>query len=348
MVESEKSPIVKLAGLTLFLSCVAAVAAEPPRATISNGLIRATLYLPDARDGYYRGTRFDWSGVISSLEYKGHNYFGEWFDRRDPNVSDIDFSNGITAGPNSAATGPVEEFFTDGRALGYDEAKAGGTFIKIGVGVLRKPEEKNYDHYRSYEIVDPGKWTVRKSGDRVEFIQALSDGAGNGYVYRKVVRLAKGSPEMVLEHSLKNTGRRPIDTSVYDHNFFTIDKQTTGPDLVVTFPFDLRGARPMGDVAEVRGKQLVYLRTLAKDDRAFTTLEGYGAEAKDYDIRVENRKTGAGVRVTGDRPITRLVYWSIRTVLSPEAYMQMHIEPGQSAEWRLTYRFYTLPQSESK
>jgi hypothetical protein len=43
-------------------------------ATISNGQLKATVYLPDAHSGFYRGTRFDWSGVISSLEFKGHNY----------------------------------------------------------------------------------------------------------------------------------------------------------------------------------------------------------------------------------------------------------------------------------
>src|ERR1043166_1607276 len=79
--------------------------ADPPQAEITNGQIRVKLYLPDTRNGYYRGTRFDWSGVIASLEYKGHNYFGEWFDRFDPKVYDVDFSNGISAGPNSAATG---------------------------------------------------------------------------------------------------------------------------------------------------------------------------------------------------------------------------------------------------
>ena len=38
-------------------------AADPPQAEITNGQIRVKLYLPDARNGYYRATRFDWSGV---------------------------------------------------------------------------------------------------------------------------------------------------------------------------------------------------------------------------------------------------------------------------------------------
>jgi len=325
----------------LLVSLYHAAAADHPQAEISNGAIHARLYLPDAQSGYYRGTRFDWSGVICALEYKGHTYFGEWFDRFDPRVADIDFTNGIAAGANSAATGPVEEFSSaNGKALGYDEAKPGGTFIKIGVGVLRKPQEPNYDRFRRYEIADPGKWTIHKAADRIEFVQELSDSAGYAYSYRKTVRLTAGKPEMVLEHSLRNTGRRVIETTVYDHNFLVIDKQPIGPDVVVTFPFDLRAARPMGNLAEVRGKQLVYLRKLEKDERAFTTLEGFGQSAQDYDIRVENRKTGAGVRIVGDRPLSRVVYWSIRSVLSPEPYIRVRIEPGQESQWRIAYTFW--------
>jgi len=45
-----------------------------PTAEISNGQLRAKLYLPDAQRGFYRSTRFDWSGVITSLECKRHQF----------------------------------------------------------------------------------------------------------------------------------------------------------------------------------------------------------------------------------------------------------------------------------
>lgn len=53
----------------LLLAVGSLVAAKVPQAKISNGLVRAKLYLPDSGNGFYRGTRFDWSGVIYSLEY---------------------------------------------------------------------------------------------------------------------------------------------------------------------------------------------------------------------------------------------------------------------------------------
>ena len=50
------------------------VALEPPKAEISNGQIRAVVYLPDAQSGFYRSTRFDWSGIVGSLKFGGHEY----------------------------------------------------------------------------------------------------------------------------------------------------------------------------------------------------------------------------------------------------------------------------------
>jgi len=73
---------------------------KSPETEITNGLIKAHLCLPDPTNGYYRGSRFDWSGVIASLEYKGHSYFGQWFNKYSPTIHD-------------AIMGPVEAFDPD-------------------------------------------------------------------------------------------------------------------------------------------------------------------------------------------------------------------------------------------
>ncbi len=312
----------------ILILAVALQAAEFPGATITNGQIQARLYLPNAATGYYRATRFDWSGVVASLEYKGHNYFGVWFPKYDPHLHD-------------SITGPVEEYRTGESGLGYDEAKAGGTFLRIGVGVLRKPQEKAFDRFKTYEIVDPGKWTVKTSKDSATFTQTVRD-ASSGYAYRytKTLRLAKDSPRLIIEHTLKNTGTKTIDTSVYNHNFFVIDGTPTGPDLHVSFPFDLKASVPFTGPVSPQGKDMVYSAELPTGISAYGELAGFGDTSKDFDIRVENSKTGAGVHLVGDRPLTRIVFWSIRTVVSPEPYIEMKIEPGKESRWNLTYDFY--------
>jgi hypothetical protein len=322
------------------------IAEDFPQTEISNGQLRVKLYLPAPKNGYYRGTRFDWSGVIASLEYKGHNYYGPWFEKMDPGIHDYIFAGTeVIAGACSAISGPVEEFDTNGAALGWDEAKAGGTFIKIGVGVLRKAGE-NYDAYTLYDIVDAGRWTVTQQHDAVEFVQELADpSSGYGYIYRKTVRLVEGKPEMVLEHSLKNTGRRTIQSTVYNHNFLVLDKQPPGPDFSISVPFQVRSAHPAPEGLQIQDNHVVFSKTLEHEDVVFTTLQGFGNAAKDYDIRVENSKVGAGMRIRGDRPLSSLNLWSIRKVLAMEPFIAMTIDPGSEFTWKTHYEYYTLSQN---
>jgi len=317
--------------LLLCLPSCFLLAEDYPKAEISNGLIHAEVLLPDARNGSYRGTRFDWSGVISSLQFSGHEYFGRWYEHHDPKIHD-------------AITGPVEAFQTNDKGLGYDEAKAGGTFVRIGIGTLRKPEEKDYRPYDTYEIVDPGKWTVGRHKDRIEFTQRLKSEQGYAYVYRKTVRLVKGKPQLLLEHSLKNTGRKVIETNQYNHNFFVIDHEVVGPDVVVKFVFTPNPTRGFKDRAEVHGQEIVFPRELERrNGGVFSELEGAGTQVKDYDFRIENLKTGAGVRFTSDQPLQKVNFWAIRTVAVAEPYIELKIEPGKESRWTIRYDFYTMP-----
>lgn len=320
----------KKARFTFFLLSIFTMGAKPgdqfPQAEISNGIIYARLYLPDADTGYYRGARFDWSGVVANLEYKGHTYFGQWFSRYSPTIHD-------------AIMGPVEDFYP----IGYDEAKAGESFIKIGIGALLKPEESCYAFTNPYQIINGGKWVVKKKKDQVEFVHKLQE-KGYAYEYKKKLQLVKGKPQMILSHSLKNTGSHTIETNVYNHNFFVIDNQPTGPDFDVKFTFNITG-KPNGQVkvGELRGNQIVFLKVLAKNEHLYyPTLPGFGNSAKDYDIRVENHKTGAAVRITCDQPLSKLVFWSAATTVCPEPYIRVSLKPGEVMHWKIFYEFYTI------
>jgi hypothetical protein len=256
-------------------------------------------------------------------------------------------------------------------------------FVKPGIGVLRR-DEANYNHSRPYPIVNGGKWDVKTAPDAVEFTQTLSEPSiGFGYVYSKVVRLTPGKPQMTISHVMRNTGSKSIATNVYNHNFTTIDKQSIGPDLEITVPWQMtraagRGGRgrqggapgapagqgqppvdpsaplaagqrigsqcgqpQMQSLASPQGNKLVYSKVLEGSECYQASFTGFGADAKDNDIRIENKKVGAGVHITGDRPLTRLGYWSIRTVVAPEPYIDLNIEPGQQFAWTYTYDYYT-------
>ena len=307
------------------LSCNA-VQDQPPQVEITNGLITAKLYLPDAERGYYQGCRFDWSGVIFELKYNGHDYFGPWNPIRDPNNHD-------------AISGPVEEFFQ----IGYEEAPVGGEFLRIGIGGLLKSDEEEFNRRGFYEFSNPGKWTVSRAKDQIVFTHVLNDVAGYSYVYEKTVRLIKDKPEMVLAHTLKNTGRKAIETIVYDHNYFTIDHQTTGPDFVVKFTFPLSSLDEIHPAVRFNDRQLEYVRALEPEEvTPAIQLQGHSSSMEDYNFSIENKKTGAAVKITCDRPVIRINYWSRSNALSPEPYINLHIQPGESFTWDITYNFYTL------
>ena len=297
---------------------------QVPQAEISNDLITAKLYLPDATQGYYRGSRFDWSGVIPELKFDGHDYFGQWFTRYDPIIHD-------------AICGPVEEF----SAINYEQASVGSEFIRIGIGGLRKSTDSRFDRFGYYELSNPGKWTVKKTKDCVVFIHQLKDVAGYSYIYEKKVRLTKGKPQMVLEHKLKNTGKKEIKTDAYNHNFFTIDHQTTGPNSVIkfTFPIQVTGENPL---AKINGRQIEFLRELSPRETVFWgDVQGHTNSVKDYDFCIENTKTGAGVRITCDQPVSKIIFWSSVKTQCPEPYIDINIQPGKTFTWTIIYDFYT-------
>ena len=402
--------------LVLLLSLALCQAAPLPEAStpfpqteIRVDTTRAALYLPDAARGYYRGTRFDWSGVVSSLRWNGHEYFGEWFDKHDPVLHD-----GIT--------GPVDEFLTGTSSLGYEEAadaeKAGlkpcatgdagrsahdaersahvaeravhvagrsahvagrsahnaersahvagrsahdagrsahdagrtgsaglqachsGTFVRIGVGAVKKPAgESAYQRFATYEIVDHGKWTVTPSGDHVTFVHELSDTNGYAYRYEKVVRVS--AARLMLEYKLRNTGRKRIDTTVYNHNFFTLDRRGTGPESSVTFAFDAKARRPM-ELAAFDGRRLRFTKAFGPKETMFTEIDGFGTAASDYDFRIENRESKAGVRITSDRPLDRLSFWSHPKTICPEPFIDVSVEPGAERTWFIHYELYDV------
>src|SRR5215472_12896756 len=202
---------------------------DHPKALLTNGKLNALVFLPDAKNGYYRSTRFDWSGVVGCVSLNGHTFFGEWFAQYDPLKND-------------SITGPVEEFriddgpiglndhgemFVQPGAIGYKEAKPGETFLKPGVGILRKVDDKPYQFGEMYPIVDTGNWTTKIGKRSIRFQQVLRGPDGYAYVYEKTLTLDKDEPVMTIEHSFRNTGQKAIDTFVYNHDFFILDGKPT-------------------------------------------------------------------------------------------------------------------------
>lgn len=307
--------------------CASKASNEFPQVSISNGQIHALIDLPDPQKGYYRSSRFDWAGVIPCLSYKGHTYFTPWRPEHDPLGHD-------------SISGPVEEFHSKDGAIGYGDAKAGDLFVKPGVGVLRRIDDAPYKFQTLYPIIDTGQRSYRAKKNQVSMTHRLNSALGYGYEYTKTIELEKGQPVMVIHHHMKNTGAKTIETDVYDHDFYRLDELPTGPDMVVHFAFEPKPGRELTNGGSIRGKDLIYANELQDRQSVSSNLTGYSTNSSDYVFKVENVKTGIGVEQTGDAPISNLVFWSVRATIAPEAYIHLHIPPGESQDWSIRYRFF--------
>jgi hypothetical protein len=297
-----------------------------PHAEISNDLVRMKLYLPDPQNGYYRATRFEWSGIISSLEYAGHQYFGEWKSTHDP------FFHEDLSGPVEASINP---------GLGYAEAKTGEKFIRIGVGVLEKPDEPEYIWNNTYKILDFGKWSIDQGKDWIEFTHEINSDIGYKYIYVKRIELKKDKPGFTITHTLKNTGTKIIETDQFNHNFFVIDGQITGPDFITTFPFSVRTQDDLKDLIKIKNKRLFFRREL-KEESIWLLIEGYTTDLKDHNVFVRNRKTGAGIQFSVNKPLHRLAFWATTTTLCPENFIFISLDPGEEEKWISDYTLFSF------
>lgn len=293
-----------------------------PVAEISNKYIRAKIYLPDRENGFYRATRFDWSGIIFSLVYNGHQFSGQWFEKYDPEIHD-------------AICGPVDEF----APVGFDAAIIGEEFLKIGIGTLCK-SSVDFQRFGLYQIMNPGKWEIIQDSSRIVFRHLLTS-ASYSYIYTKTVSLSEDKPVLMLHCSLKNLGKQPLESNVFNHNFFVIDRQVTGPDTRIIFPFKPEGdwRNPESPVT-IRKNEIVFTRHLDKGETVFMeNMHGFNPD-ENYHFQVENHAAKAGVHIMGNRHPYRMVFWASRLTVCPEAFIKLSVDPQEEFTWSNDYELY--------
>ncbi len=314
-------------GLLFVLSVVLPAKGEEqatyPMLTLQNKELKMRLYLPDAEVGFYRGVRFDWSGIIERVEYAGHRFYAPWRTPHDPTGNDF-------------VSGPAEEFGMD-NPMGFSEVKEGESFVKIGVGLLRKGDRDKYRFMGGFELIRAGEWKIEHGDTWVDFHQDFKGERGWAYRYYKRVELAADRPGFNIVHRLENTGEKKIDINHYNHNFTLIDGVPYGPDYSVEFPFTAPEPKAMRDsLGFFRENRIVAARPL--EGKSLSTLVHPGPGPVAYNAgKVRNNKTKAEVSFKGDTPIIKYNFWSVETAACPEPFIGIVLEPGQVQEWTNEY-----------
>jgi hypothetical protein len=309
----------------ILLFAILSLAADFPTRTLKSDELTVTVYEPDAEKGMYRGTRFDWSGVLD-VQFGPHKLFGPWLGNPDPKNHD-------------SIVGPCEEFGMFVNPLGYDDAKPGGHFLKIGVGVLVKPKEEKYRFMHTYTIAKTPTWTVTANNSVILFVQTITTDFGYAYKYTKYIAV-KGR-ELIVNHTLVNRGKKRIHTDHYNHNFFNVDGDAVGANYSLEFAFEPKAEKPVERFAELvklKGKTLTLGGPL-DSGTIYGGLVGFDSTAKTNGFSMLHAKSKVRVDVTGDKPLKQFNLWGMKTTICPEPFIELKIEPGKQESWTWKYVF---------
>lgn len=290
--------------------------------TIGNTSLKINLHAPDAEQGYYRGTRFDHSGVFEGIYYKGCNYTEEWFEAYSPEMHD-------------AVCGAAEEF----SPIGFDDAAPGAGFLKIGVGVLERLDEQPYDRFRLHKILDYGSRRLKVSKTSAIFGNSLRFG-DYGYDYEKTVEVLSDN-SFRIGHSLRNTGSKALKGDVYNHNFFTLGTLATGASRKMDFPFSPEGDwRAEYESVGLDGCGIRFRRTLERGESVYMGNlheAGKGLSGSPNAFRLTEESNGKGVEMTCARPMTKTVFWANHRIACLEPYIDFDIPVGGTFEFDIIY-----------
>ncbi len=275
----------------------------------------------------YRGTRFDHSGMIQKIQVSDHQLCERWHTGT-PNPD-----------ANDDVTGPCEEF-GNSKPLGYLPNRPGSHFLKIGVGVLKQPDEKEYRFWEKYEIVQPGTWTTHRDSSSIAYRQQLFADPENkavGYAYEKRVRVTETG--FRIEHSLKNIGTQPWKTDHYNHNFFLVDSDKVGPNYELQVPFPIEAIQRKANFDEtaiVTGKTIRF-RELVGSRSFFAELSGHKNQVADHQFQLRHAPSGVTIACQGDSPLSKMNFWGMGSTICPEPYTQIQLRPDETFEWNLAY-----------
>jgi hypothetical protein len=367
---------------TIALYLVYALSTPAPASAFSNvtleslgGDLSVVVYLPhgirpDERT-YYHSSRFDHGSMVGSIlrktrNGKTHELYGTdlWRVPHNSNwpESGVGLASEFGVGDDGSFCNyrcgwGLENDITNG-VLGYQEAKNGESFLKIGVGELIKGTCPTCDSSEDYKFNSPylfakePDWTMPAATENSVTLEhkAVMEDRGFGYDLKKVIALDGAT--LTVTSTLTNLGTAPFSTAWYSHNFFTCDSKGTGPgysvdlnikgkrDEIYEEPGTWSWATPLEKYARVdeniadkvhvdMSREMepgVRIKAEFVDDNA--TNGGFKIRACGVSIESDIPQVSAG-----GLPMYAYNLYIERGTLSPEPQILIHLEPGKSSTW---------------
>ncbi len=289
--------------------------------TFRIGSDRLTVDVAQPGGSLYAGTRFDWTGFVASVVLDGKHEFTvpEQLDNRHWS------SNG---------RGLCNEFqFADG----FAGVPAGARCIKPGVGLLAADGEE-YSFMKEYEN-QPFPVSFEHGGNWACFTQDALE--CNGYAFRQRKLLQVCGDALTVRSTLFNTGSKAMHLREYNHNFVAINRRPVDksyklfvnkvdPQAAFSRKFPFTG-----------NAENALLTWVAKPENPpFTLIQEVGPTCPGYVWQLVHDDEPVGMLEQDSFTPGYIQVWAIGHVLSTEVFVNLDIQPGESATWSRTWKFF--------
>ena len=244
--------------------------------------------------------------------------------------------------------------------LGYQSAKPGDPFLKIGVGKLIKGSCQTCDSTDDYKFNSPyvfatkPQWTFSQPSVNTIIMEHQETLNEYGYKLQKKISLERNV--LLVESTLTNLGSHPFSTAWYSHHFFSCDGKPIGPG----YSIDL-GLKPTDDISDLYEEPATlswstplqnYAKVQSTGETVLIEMEREierGVRIKTEFIQDLSTKGTFTIRACGtsivediaefvDEPYDPISMYAFnlyleRTTISPEPQLFIHLESGQSKTW---------------
>jgi hypothetical protein len=383
----------KMVIITYLMLAVAAVVIFPSAAyvniSLSSPYMSAKVFMPMESEGFtndrfYIGSRFEHGSMIGDfLIGNDREVYGRglWREPHNPNwpESGVGLASEFGCGHDGVACVGRGDIYNG--VLGYDTAKAGEPFLKIGVGALIKgscpacswKDDDVYKFNSPYKFFRPPSWKVLSSPGPNEVTIYSEEKLGEfGYGITKTTRL--DGNVLTVRSLLTNLGKKQFATPWYSHHFFTGDREPIGPGYVLNLglsEYGLPNQRPLfkqpglgswaGDINDY------FDITMASDGSISMTMkraipEGVKLKADFLDENTQTLTDGSfnvhapnGISVHERIPelqtqsrnpfIYAYSVYAERGALCPEPMLLLYLQPAETTFWTQNLRFSSSNRS---
>lgn len=359
--------------------------------TLKSPVMSVKVFMPTFGDfgkesDFYQGSRFEHGSMIGDIMFGDNRKVygrGLWRTPHDPTWPESgvglasEFGCGDT-GDTCIGKGDI----TNG-VLGYDTAKNGEPFLKIGVGALIKgscpdcagDDAQVYNFNSPYKFYRTPKWSVLPSPGANEISFVSEESLGDyGYRIQKTVRL--DGNVLTVRTLLSNAGKKQFTTPWYSHHFFSGDDVPLGPGYSLDLGLSEFGLKSQTAVFKQpglgawSGDMNEYVDVVAAKDGSISMnikkpiLDGVRLKANFLDENMPTLTDGSftirapnGIAVFERIPELQtqsrnpFIYaynvYIEKGTLSPEPMLLLYLQPGETTSWTQHLKFSALDKNGS-